>query len=158
MEMEFSLKRCMLCTSSCIALSSQTADAVDSALRADAVDSARRAEDAAVPQRSRSAVLTFLGSSCFAAGTFMLSIDQKIVNDHITSFMFALCLLFGSYYCFNIHYPVELRSTLEFLQSRKRDTGSAEHSRQRKAESLATPFGETDNPFTWTFDLFVVQV
>ncbi|KAG9278020.1 hypothetical protein AMEX_G5810 [Astyanax mexicanus] len=56
------------------------------------------------------------GSSCFTAGMFMLSIDQEVVNDHITSFVPAFCLLFGSYYCFNIHYPVELRSTLEFLQ------------------------------------------
>ncbi|KAF7707805.1 hypothetical protein HF521_016862 [Silurus meridionalis] len=55
-------------------------------------------------------------SSCFIAETFMLSIDKKIVNDHITTFTSAICLLFGSYYCFNIHYPVELRSTLEFLQ------------------------------------------
>ncbi|XP_044187381.1 uncharacterized protein LOC122967041 [Thunnus albacares] len=56
------------------------------------------------------------GSSCFAAQTYMLSIDQEVVNDHITSFMLAVCLMFGSYYVFNIHYPVELRSTLEFLQ------------------------------------------
>ncbi|KAM9770937.1 uncharacterized protein LOC133168493 [Syngnathus typhle] len=56
------------------------------------------------------------GSCCFSADTFMLSIDQKVVNDHITSFTSAVCLLFGSFYCFNIHYPVELRSTLEFLQ------------------------------------------
>ncbi|KAJ8280808.1 hypothetical protein GJAV_G00059270 [Gymnothorax javanicus] len=56
------------------------------------------------------------GTSCFAARMFMLSIDRQIVNDHITSFLSALCLMFGSYYCFNIHYPVELRSTLEFLQ------------------------------------------
>ncbi|XP_028845769.1 uncharacterized protein LOC114796064 [Denticeps clupeoides] len=56
------------------------------------------------------------GSSCFAAKTFMLSIDQKVVNGCITTFTSAICLMFGSYYCFNIHYPVELRSTLEFLQ------------------------------------------
>ncbi|KAK0131326.1 hypothetical protein N1851_016620 [Merluccius polli] len=56
------------------------------------------------------------GSSCFAAKTFMLSIDQEVVNDRITSFMSTFCLMFGSYYSFNIHYPVELRSTLEFLQ------------------------------------------
>ncbi|XP_034088406.1 uncharacterized protein LOC117556918 [Gymnodraco acuticeps] len=29
------------------------------------------------------------GSSCFAAGMFMLSIDQEVVNDHITSFTSA---------------------------------------------------------------------
>ncbi|KAI4896941.1 hypothetical protein NFI96_030492 [Prochilodus magdalenae] len=51
-------------------------------------------------------------SSCFTAGTIILSIDQEVVNDHIISFVPAFCLLFGSYYCFNIHYP-----TLEFLQS-----------------------------------------
>ncbi|XP_036956914.1 uncharacterized protein LOC119021087 isoform X2 [Acanthopagrus latus] len=60
--------------------------------------------------------LIVCGSSCFAAETFMLSIDNEIVNDCITSFTSAICLMFGSYYCFNIHYPVELRSTLEFLQ------------------------------------------
>lgn len=58
----------------------------------------------------------FSGSSCFTADCFMLSIDKKIVNDHITAFSCATCLMFGSYYCLNIHYPVGLRSTLEFLQ------------------------------------------
>ncbi|CAL8361427.1 unnamed protein product [Arctogadus glacialis] len=60
--------------------------------------------------------LIVCGSSCFASETFMLSIDRKVVNDHITSFTSAICLMFGSYYCLNIHYPVDLRSTLEFLQ------------------------------------------
>ncbi|XP_051734366.1 uncharacterized protein LOC127504056 isoform X2 [Ctenopharyngodon idella] len=32
------------------------------------------------------------------------------------SFISSLCMMFGSYYCFNIHYPSELASTLEFLQ------------------------------------------
>ncbi|TWW74425.1 hypothetical protein D4764_14G0004280 [Takifugu flavidus] len=34
----------------------------------------------------------------------------------LSSFISALWLMFGSYYCFNIHYPSELASTLEFLQ------------------------------------------
>ncbi|PWA17130.1 hypothetical protein CCH79_00020894, partial [Gambusia affinis] len=59
--------------------------------------------------------LIVCGSSCFTADCFMLSIDQKIINDHITAFPCAICLMFGSYYCFNIHYPVGPRSTLEFL-------------------------------------------
>ncbi|KAK0151077.1 hypothetical protein N1851_007768 [Merluccius polli] len=46
----------------------------------------------------------------------MLSVDRNIVNDHIPSFISALCLMFESFYCFNIHYPSELASTLEFLQ------------------------------------------
>jgi len=46
----------------------------------------------------------------------MLSVDQNIILDNIPSFVSALCMMFGSYYCFNIHYPSELASTLEFLQ------------------------------------------
>ncbi|KAK7899251.1 hypothetical protein WMY93_020104 [Mugilogobius chulae] len=46
----------------------------------------------------------------------MLSLDRNLINTNISSFISALCLMFGSYYCFNIHYPSELASTLEFLQ------------------------------------------
>ncbi|KAL7826633.1 hypothetical protein AOLI_G00318420 [Acnodon oligacanthus] len=49
-------------------------------------------------------------------GRFMLSVNRSIVQDNIPSFISALCMMFGSYYCFNIHYPSELASTLEFLQ------------------------------------------
>ncbi|XP_019110214.2 uncharacterized protein LOC109137138 [Larimichthys crocea] len=56
------------------------------------------------------------GTSCYSAKLFMLSIDGKIVNDSITNFITAINLMFGSFYCLNIHYPVELGSTLEFLQ------------------------------------------
>ncbi|RXN34461.1 Interferon-induced 44 [Labeo rohita] len=56
------------------------------------------------------------GTSCYAAKQFMLSVDQKIVNDHIPTFISAVCMMFASYYCFNIHYPVDLGSTLEFIQ------------------------------------------
>ncbi|XP_041955057.1 uncharacterized protein LOC121713999 [Alosa sapidissima] len=56
------------------------------------------------------------GTCCNASRQFMLSIDGKIVNDHISNFITAICLMFGSYYCLNIHYPVDLGSTLELLQ------------------------------------------
>ncbi|XP_035999502.1 uncharacterized protein LOC118564740 isoform X2 [Fundulus heteroclitus] len=56
------------------------------------------------------------GSSCYASRLFMLSVDRKVVNDQITDFISAVCLMLGSYYCLNIHYPVKLGSTLEFLQ------------------------------------------
>ncbi|CAI5689914.1 unnamed protein product [Oreochromis niloticus] len=46
----------------------------------------------------------------------MLSVDQAIVNGHITIFNNALILMFGSYYCMNISYPVTQAATLEFLQ------------------------------------------
>ncbi|RXN27392.1 hypothetical protein ROHU_020084 [Labeo rohita] len=47
---------------------------------------------------------------------YMLSLDRNLINTNISSFISALCLMFGSYYCINIHYPSELASTLEFLQ------------------------------------------
>ncbi|CAL8295825.1 unnamed protein product [Merluccius merluccius] len=56
------------------------------------------------------------GTSCYASRQFMLAIDRKVVNDHISTFIAAVCLMLGSHYCFNIHYPVDLGSTLEFLQ------------------------------------------
>ncbi len=40
----------------------------------------------------------------------MLSLDRNLINTNI-SFISALCLMFGCYYCFNIHYPSELAST-----------------------------------------------
>lgn len=61
-------------------------------------------------------VFVFVGQSCFSAKRWMLSVDRMIVQPSITSFIPALCLMFGSFYVFNIHYPVVLASTLEFLQ------------------------------------------
>uniref|UniRef100_A0A3P8WST0 Uncharacterized protein n=1 Tax=Cynoglossus semilaevis TaxID=244447 RepID=A0A3P8WST0_CYNSE len=48
-----------------------------------------------------------------------INFDREVVNNHIPSFTSAICLMFGSYYCFNIHYLVKLQSTLEFLQREK---------------------------------------
>ncbi|KAK7922337.1 hypothetical protein WMY93_009239 [Mugilogobius chulae] len=56
------------------------------------------------------------GQSCYSSTRYMLSLDRNLINTNISSFISALCLMFGSYYCFNIHYPFELASTLEFLQ------------------------------------------
>ncbi|XP_076875209.1 uncharacterized protein LOC143525314 isoform X2 [Brachyhypopomus gauderio] len=56
------------------------------------------------------------GTSCYTSRQFMVCVDRKIMNGQIPTFISALCLMFGSYYCLNIHYPVELASTLEFLQ------------------------------------------
>ncbi|KAF5892959.1 Interferon-induced 44, partial [Clarias magur] len=55
-------------------------------------------------------------SSCYTSNLFMLSIDQKITTPHISTFLSAICMMFGSYYCFNIHYSLEMGSTLEFMQ------------------------------------------
>ncbi|KAJ8354112.1 hypothetical protein SKAU_G00216790 [Synaphobranchus kaupii] len=61
-------------------------------------------------------IIVVCGRSCYSSRRFMLSVDRNIVQDNIPSFVSALCMMFGSYYCFNIHYPSELASTLEFLQ------------------------------------------
>ncbi|KAI4881481.1 hypothetical protein NFI96_012226 [Prochilodus magdalenae] len=53
--------------------------------------------------------------SCYSAGRFMLSVDQNIVQDNIPSFISALCMMFGSYYCFDIHYPSELANNFAHL-------------------------------------------
>lgn len=56
------------------------------------------------------------GQSCFSSKRFLLCVDRNVVHDNIPSFISALCMMFGSYYCFDIHYPSELASILEFLQ------------------------------------------
>uniref|UniRef100_A0A1A8LY87 Uncharacterized protein n=2 Tax=Nothobranchius pienaari TaxID=704102 RepID=A0A1A8LY87_9TELE len=98
------------------------------------------AEDVQMEKVPPTPFIIVCGSSCFAAETFMLSIDKKIVNDRITTFTSAICLMFGSYYCFNIHYPVELRSTLEFLQqcffSINPERGTKVESKKKKVFSV----------------------
>ncbi|XP_026091610.1 uncharacterized protein LOC113064859 [Carassius auratus] len=56
------------------------------------------------------------GSSPLTAENFMFSVDQVVVNGHITIFCDALKLMFASYYCLNISYPVDQGGTLEFVQ------------------------------------------
>lgn len=75
------------------------------------------------------------GQSCSSSRRYMLSIDRNLVSTNIASFISALCLMFGSYYNFNIHYPSELASTLEFLQ-RKRNQSREQ---KLKASSQCEP-------------------
>ncbi|MEQ2202113.1 hypothetical protein XENOCAPTIV_024525 [Xenoophorus captivus] len=56
------------------------------------------------------------GQSCFYAKRFMLSVAQQMGHNNISCFISALCMMFGSYYCLNIHYQLGLASKLEFLQ------------------------------------------
>uniref|UniRef100_A0AAR2JY98 SAM domain-containing protein n=1 Tax=Pygocentrus nattereri TaxID=42514 RepID=A0AAR2JY98_PYGNA len=69
------------------------------------VDETSLAEDVQLEQVSLTPAIIVCGN-----------LDQTLINTNIPSFISALCLMFGSYYCFNIHYPSELASTLEFLQ------------------------------------------
>ena len=47
---------------------------------------------------------------------FKITVDQVIVNDHITSPVAALGYAFALYYVCNIQYPKEISLTLEFIQ------------------------------------------
>ncbi|KAL2096062.1 hypothetical protein ACEWY4_008210 [Coilia grayii] len=76
------------------------------------------AEEVQLEQVLLTPTLIVCGQSCFSATRYMPSLDRNLINTSISSFISALCLMFGSYYCFNVHYPSELASTLEFLQRR----------------------------------------
>ncbi|XP_071330210.1 uncharacterized protein [Trachinotus anak] len=80
------------------------------------VDQTCVAKDVPVERLPVNPCIVVCGTSCYASRHFMLSVDGKIVNDHIPNFVSAIGLMFGAYYCLNIHYPVDLGSTLEFLQ------------------------------------------
>ncbi|XP_038157392.1 uncharacterized protein LOC119794107 [Cyprinodon tularosa] len=60
--------------------------------------------------------LIVCGTSCYTSKNFMLGIDGNVVNDQIPTFTSAICLMLASYFCFNIHYPTHLASTLDFIQ------------------------------------------
>ncbi|TWW53698.1 hypothetical protein D4764_0013240 [Takifugu flavidus] len=81
------------------------------------VDDTCLAEEVELGQVPLTPTIIVCGQSCYSSTRYMLSLDRNLVNTNISSFISALWLMFGSYYCFNIHYPSELASTLEFLQS-----------------------------------------
>ncbi|XP_047441566.1 uncharacterized protein LOC125008395 [Mugil cephalus] len=74
------------------------------------------AEEVQLEQVPLTPAVIVCGQSCYSSTRYMLCLDRNLTNTNISSFIPALCLMFGSYYCFNIHYPSELASTLEFLQ------------------------------------------
>ncbi|MEQ2308641.1 hypothetical protein AMECASPLE_030321 [Ameca splendens] len=80
------------------------------------VDETGLAVDVQLEQVALTPAIIVCGQSCYSSTRYMLSLDRTYVNTNIPSFISTLCLMFGSYYCFNIHYPSELTSTLEFLQ------------------------------------------
>ncbi|XP_048019935.1 uncharacterized protein LOC125251074 [Megalobrama amblycephala] len=62
--------------------------------------------------------LIMLGESILGAKKWMLSIDGRVVlqlNDR-SDFTHALAVFFASYYVFNMEYPEEAATTLEFIQ------------------------------------------
>ncbi|XP_055358744.1 uncharacterized protein LOC114841933 [Betta splendens] len=73
------------------------------------------AEEVQMDQVHLTPMIVVCGRYSFSSRRFMLSLDRRIVHNNIPSFGSSLCMMFGSYYCFNIHYPSKLASTLEFL-------------------------------------------
>ncbi|TDH05722.1 hypothetical protein EPR50_G00125360 [Perca flavescens] len=69
------------------------------------------AEEVQLEQVPLTPTVIVCGQSCYSSTRYMLSLDRNLTNTNISSFISALCLMFGSYYCFNIHYPSELAST-----------------------------------------------
>lgn len=54
--------------------------------------------------------------SPMSADTFMVAVDQAVIMENLASFTDALVSMFVCYYIFNVHYPVELGATMEYLQ------------------------------------------
>lgn len=50
------------------------------------------------------------------ATVFRLVVDGIVVCSSIESPVAAIALLFGSFFLFNIKYPVDTSATLEFIQ------------------------------------------
>ncbi|RXN38228.1 hypothetical protein ROHU_001312 [Labeo rohita] len=101
------------------------------------------AEDVDVDKLPATPCIIVCGTSCYTSKLFMLSIDQKISTPHISKFVAAICMMFSSYYCFNIHYPLELGSTLEFIQrcffSINPEKGTKVESRKNKKQLPVNP-------------------
>ena len=60
--------------------------------------------------------LFFSQESPLSATAFMVAVDQEVMMDNLKSFTDALVGMLMCFYVFNMHYPVELVATMEFLQ------------------------------------------
>ena len=69
----------------------------------------------------------------------MLSLDGKVVDDHIPNFISAICLMFGTYYCLNIHYPVDLGSTLEVFLHDQSGEGHKSWNKEEQETAVSEP-------------------
>ncbi|XP_033940126.2 uncharacterized protein [Pseudochaenichthys georgianus] len=81
-----------------------------------AVDDTAIASEVDVKNLPSTPCIVVCGNSPLTAKTFMVAVDQVIVNEQLPIFTKALQFMFCSYYVQNIDYPVEIAATLEFLQ------------------------------------------
>ncbi|CAI5644313.1 unnamed protein product [Oreochromis niloticus] len=62
------------------------------------------ADEVQLEQVSLTPTIILFGQSCYSLRRYMLSLDRNLVSTNISSFISALCIMFGSSYNFNIHY------------------------------------------------------
>ncbi|KAL7645497.1 UNVERIFIED_CONTAM: hypothetical protein RMT77_003883 [Armadillidium vulgare] len=60
--------------------------------------------------------LIVCGNSINLCDRFMLAVDQQVQIDFIEDFLSGFAVLFAAFYVFNIEYPEESKSVLEFIQ------------------------------------------
>ncbi|CAB1439099.1 unnamed protein product, partial [Pleuronectes platessa] len=60
------------------------------------------AEEVQLEQVPLTPAIIVCGQSCYSSTRYMLSLDRNLTNTNISSFISAMGLMFGSYYCFNI--------------------------------------------------------
>ncbi|XP_039594613.1 uncharacterized protein LOC120516762 isoform X1 [Polypterus senegalus] len=75
------------------------------------------ASEVSVSALPASPCIIFCGDSLLTASCFMLSVDKNVVKENIPVFLEAFEMMFAAYYIFNIQYPSDVGSTLEFIQS-----------------------------------------
>ncbi|XP_059902161.1 uncharacterized protein LOC132453333 [Gadus macrocephalus] len=74
---------------------------------------------------------------------WMLSIEQKVVVGPHHSFSNGIAAIFASYYCFNLQYPEEGSSTLEFIQRCFLSINPERGSKAKKKRGLMNPHAST---------------
>ncbi|XP_059906679.1 uncharacterized protein LOC132456365 [Gadus macrocephalus] len=74
---------------------------------------------------------------------WMLSIEQKVVMGPHHSFSNGIAAMFASYYCFNLQYPEEGSSTLEFIQRCFLSINPERGSKAKKKRGLMNPHVST---------------
>ncbi|XP_065671407.1 uncharacterized protein LOC136089366 isoform X1 [Hydra vulgaris] len=60
--------------------------------------------------------LCVFGDALLTAKLFALLVDGIVIVENISNFTKAFCCLFTAYYVFNIPYPNQVSTTLEFYQ------------------------------------------
>ncbi|XP_059915959.1 uncharacterized protein LOC132463678 [Gadus macrocephalus] len=85
----------------------------------------------------------FFSGDMMKPTAWMLSIEQKVVVGPHHSFSNGIAAMFASYYCFNLQYPEEGSSTLEFIQRCFLSINPERGSKAKKKRGLMNPHVST---------------